>query len=291
MTIDFKAAKKRLEGTAKLTPLVHLNIFSVLSENNVYLKLENLQFTGAFKIRGAYNKISMLTEEEKKKGVIASSTGNHAQAVAYSARELGVKATIVMPEVTPETKLEATRTYGAEIILHGKIYDEAYEEAKRLQKEKGLVFIHPYDDEDVISGQGTIGVEIMEQLPETEYIFVPIGGGGLISGIAIAAKHDNPKVKIIGVQPEGANPIKKKDGKFVIKELKEIKTIADGTAVKHPGRITLELINEYVDDVVTVSEDEIKDAVLILLERGKYLAEPSGVMPLAAIINKKLNKK
>ncbi|MBU4501444.1 MAG: threonine ammonia-lyase [Nanoarchaeota archaeon] len=291
MAIDFEAARKRLKGTAKITPLINLKVFNTLSGNNVFLKLENLQFTGAFKIRGAYNKISLLTKEEKKKGVIAASTGNHAQAVAYSARELRVKATIVMPKGTAHPKIEATKNYKAKVILHGKLYDEAYQKAKEIQEKEDLVFIHPYDDEDIISGQGTIGLEIMEQLPETDYIFVPIGGGGLISGIAIASKQISPKIKIIGVQPEQANSIKTKKGRFVMEEPKSIHTIADGTSVKHPGEITLNLINKYVDEIVTVSEQEIKHAMVTLLERGKFLAEPSGVLSLAAMINKKVDIK
>lgn len=288
MVIDVFAAKKQLKGIAKHTPLVLSSNFSKMAKNKVFLKLENLQLTGSFKIRGAYNKISKLSKEEKAKGVIASSTGNHAQAVAYSATKIGVKSTIVMPKESPVTKVVATSNYGAKVILHGKIYDDSYEEAQRLKDRLDLIFIHPYSDEDIISGQGTIGLEIMEDMPKTDYIFVPIGGGGLISGIAIAAKSVNPKVKVIGVQAEGANPIKFENHKFVIKPIKEINTIADGTAVKRPCDLTLRLINKYVDKIVTVNDDEISDALLALLERSKYLTEPSGVMSLAAILQKKV---
>ena len=291
MTIDIFAARKRLKKIAKRTPLVYSTTFSKWSKNKVYLKLENLQVTGSVKIRGAYNKISKLSKKERKKGVIASSTGNHAQAVAHSATKLKIKSTIVMPEYSSLAKITATKNYGAKVILHGKVYDDAYEEAKRLKNKLGLTFVHPYNDEDIISGQGTIGLEIMEDLPKTDYIFVPIGGGGLISGIAIAAKNINPKVKIIGVQAEGANPIKVKNHKSRLKEIKEINTIADGIAVKHPGDLTLALINKYVDKIVTVNDDEISEALLTLLERGKYVAEPAGAVSLAAIIHKKVKIK
>lgn len=291
MVIDVFAARKRLNGIAKWTPLVHSKTFSKWSKNKVYLKLENLQVAGSFKIRGAYNKISQLSKKEKKKGVIASSTGNHAQAVAYAATKLKVKSTIVMPEYSPLTKITATKGYGAKVILHGKIYDDAYEEAKKLKNKLGLTFVHPYNDEDVLSGQGTIGLEIIEDLQKTDYIFVPIGGGGLISGIAIAAKAVNPKVKVVGVQAEGANPIRIKNHKFKLKEIKEINTIADGIAVKHPGDLTLALINKYVDKIVTVNDDEISDVLLALLERSKYLVEPAGAVSLAAIVHKKIKIK
>lgn len=288
MVVDVFAARKRIEGIAKWTPLVHSKTFSRWSKNKVYLKLESLQVTGSFKIRGAYNKISKLSRKNKKKGVIASSTGNHAQAVAYAATKLKVKSTIVMPVYAPLAKITATKGYGANVVLHGKIYDDAYEEAKKLKAKLGLVFVHPYNDEDVISGQGTIGLEIMDDLPKADYIFVPVGGGGLISGIAIAVKSVNPKVKVIGVQAEGANPIKIRDHKFRLKEVKEVNTIADGIAVKHPGDLTLGLINKYVDKIVTVNDDEISDALLALLERSKYVVEPAGAAALAAILHNKV---
>lgn len=289
MVIDILAAKKRLGNVAKKTPLVYSKTFSKESNNRVFLKLENLQVAGSFKIRGAYNKISKLSKEEKAKGVIAASTGNHAQAVAYAATKLGISSTIVMPKYASLTKVTSTKGYGANIVLHGKIYDDAYEEAKKLEAKNGFVFVHPYNDEDIISGQGTIGLEIMGALPEADYIFVPIGGGGLISGISMAAKSKNPNIKVIGVQAEGANPIKRKGGKFEIRKIKEINTIADGIAIKHPGDLTLDLINKYVDDIVTVSDDEISAALLELLERSKFLVEPAGAVSLAAILNKKID--
>ena len=201
---DFQAAKKRVDEVILPTHLIHSEAFSEESGNDVYIKPENLQKTGAFKIRGAYNKIMKLDDEAKKKGLIASSAGNHAQGVAYAAKKLGVKATICMPAHTPLIKVDATKAHGADVVLYGEAYDEAYEKAVELQKSEGYTFVHPFDDEDVMEGQGTIALEIMEELPDVDYILVPIGGGGLISGIACAAKQINPSVKIVGVEPEGA---------------------------------------------------------------------------------------
>lgn len=288
MVIDIFAAKKRVEGVAKWTPLVHSKTFSNWAKNNVYLKLESLQVAGSFKIRGAYNKIATLTKQQKKKGVIASSTGNHAQAVARAATMLGVKSTIVMPEFAPLAKVTATKRYGAKVILHGTVYDDAYEEAKRLQKKLGLTFVHPYNDEEVISGQGTIGLEIIKDLPNVDAVFVPIGGGGLISGISTAIKSIKPKVKIIGVQAEGAHSLSFEKGGYKLLKVKDINTIADGIAVKHPGSLTLNIIRKNVDKIVTVNDDEISAAILSMLERAKYLAEPAGAVPLAAILHHKV---
>lgn len=287
---DIRDAEKRLRlsGIVKETPLIYSTTFSKLAHNNVYLKLENLQTTGSFKIRGAYNKISQLTAKEKAKGVIASSTGNHAQGVAYSAKINNVKATIVMPEPTPLTKIIATRGYGANVILYGSVYDDAYNKARELQKKEKKVFIHPYDDEDIIAGQGTIGLEILKQLPKVDAIVVPIGGGGLISGIAIAAKSINPKVKVIGVEAQGADSmvLSLKNNKLTF--IKEIKTIADGIAVKHPGKIPFSIIKRYVDKIITVDDDEIASSILDFLERAKLLAEPAGAVSLAAVIHRKI---
>ncbi len=286
---NVKEAAEILKGVSKKTELMYSSIFSDESGNEIYLKPENLQVTGAFKIRGAYNKISKLSEEEKKRGVIASSAGNHAQGVAYAAQKLGIKATIVMPKTTPLIKVAATKSYGANVILHGDYYDEAYAKAKELQKENNYVFVHPFDDLDVIAGQGTIGLEILEDLKDVDCIIVPVGGGGLISGIAAAVKAINPEVKIIGVEPEGAKAMKKSIEKNTVVNLDTVKTIAEGVAVKKPGDITFEIIKNYVDEIITVSDFDIMEAFLVVLEKQKLIAETSGVLPLAAL--KKISDK
>jgi len=280
-------ARERLGTVIEKTKLIHSNIFSDESGNEVYIKPENLQRTGAFKIRGAYNKIAKLTEEEKKRGVIAASAGNHAQGVALAAQKLGIKAVIVMPKHTPLIKVEATRRYGAEVILTGEVYDEAYEYAKKLQEKEGYTFVHPFNDEDVIEGQGTIALEVLEELPDADIILVPIGGGGLISGIASAAKLKNPLIKIIGVEPEGAASALEARKSHHVVELDEANTIADGTAVKKIGDITFDYIEKYVDDIVTVSDYELMAAFLVLVEKHKIVAENSGILAVAGL--KKLN--
>ena len=284
---DFMEARERLGTVIEKTKLIHSNIFSDESGNEVYIKPENLQRTGAFKIRGAYNKIAKLTEEEKKRGVIAASAGNHAQGVALAAQKLGIKAVIVMPKHTPLIKVEATRRYGAEVILTGEVYDEAYEYAKKLQEKEGYTFVHPFNDEDVIEGQGTIALEVLEELPDADIILVPIGGGGLISGIASAAKLKNPLIKIIGVEPEGAASALEARKSHHVVELDEANTIADGTAVKKIGDITFDYIEKYVDDIVTVSDYELMAAFLVLVEKHKIVAENSGILSVAGL--KKLN--
>ena len=251
---DFKAAKKRVDEVILPTHLIHSDAFSEECGNDVYIKPENLQKTGAFKIRGAYNKIMKLDDEAKKKGLIASSAGNHAQGVAYAAKKLGVKATICMPAHTPLIKVDATKAHGADVVLYGEAYDEAYEKAVELQKSEGYTFVHPFDDEDVMEGQGTIALEIMEELPDVDYILVPIGGGGLISGIACAAKQINPSVKIVGVEPEGAASALAAVEDDQLVKLSEVSTIADGTAVKQIGETPFEYIKKYVDEIVTVSD-------------------------------------
>lgn len=276
-------AKKRLEGVIVKTPLIYSEILSKEYNNFVYLKPENLQKTGSFKIRGAYNKIATLTNEEKQKGVIASSAGNHAQGVALAAKEANVKAIIVMPKATPFIKISATKSYGAEVILYGDCYDDAYEEAKRIQKEKDLTFIHPFNDELVIAGQGTIGLEIYEELKDVEYVFVPVGGGGLISGIAIALKEMNPNIKVIGVEPEGAKAMKTCLSEDKLVRLKCVSTIADGVAVKIVGDKTFGFVKQYVDDIITVSDYDILEAFLMLLERHKLVVESAGALSLAAL--------
>ncbi|WP_339063776.1 threonine ammonia-lyase [Fusobacterium polymorphum] len=286
---DFIKAKKKLSKVLLETHLIYSPIFSKESGNKVFIKPENLQKTGSFKIRGAYNKISNLTDAEKKRGVIASSAGNHAQGVAYGAKESGIKAVIVMPKSTPLIKVESTKQYGAEVILHGDVYDDAYKKAKELEEKEGYVFVHPFNDEDVLDGQGTIALEILEELPETDIILVPIGGGGLISGIACAAKILKPEIKIIGVEPEGAASAYEAIKENKIVELKEANTIADGTAVKKIGDLNFEYIKKYVDEIITVSDYELMEAFLLLVEKHKIIAENSGILSVAA--TKKIKEK
>ena len=286
---DFIKAKEKLSKVLLETHLIYSPIFSKESGNKVFIKPENLQKTGSFKIRGAYNKISNLTDAEKKRGVIASSAGNHAQGVAYGAKESGIKAVIVMPKSTPLIKVESTKQYGAEVILHGDVYDDAYKKAKELQEKEGYVFVHPFNDEDVLDGQGTIALEILEELPETDIILVPIGGGGLISGIACAAKILKPEIKIIGVEPEGAASAYEAIKENKVVELKEANTIADGTAVKKIGDLNFEYIKKYVDEIITVSDYELMEAFLLLVEKHKIIAENSGILSVAA--TKKIKEK
>ena len=286
---DFTTAREHLQKVLLPTHLIYSPIFSEESGNQIYIKPENLQKTGAFKIRGAYNKINKLTEEEKKRGVIASSAGNHAQGVAYAAQELGIKAVIVMPKTTPLIKVQSTKKYGAEVVLYGDVYDDAYQKAKELEAQEGYVFVHPFDDIDVLEGQGTIALEILEEMPDAEVIVVPIGGGGLISGIAAAAKMIKPDIKIIGVEPSGAASATEALKKNKVVTLPEANTIADGTAVKRIGDLTFNCIKQYVDEVVTVDDYELTEAFLLLAEKHKLIAENSGILPLAAL--KKLTER
>jgi threonine dehydratase len=286
---DAIKAKHRLNNIIKETKLIYSEVFSNEYNNNVYIKPENLQITGAFKIRGAYNKIAKMSIEDRQKGLIAASAGNHAQGVAYAARELEAKAVIVMPKATPLIKIEATKKYGAEVVLYGDCYDEACSEARRLEKEKGYTFVHPFDDLDVIAGQGTIGIEILDDLKDVDVIVIPVGGGGLISGIAAVAKAIKPSIKIIGVEPEGAKAMKLSLDNKKITNLDAVSTIADGVAVKNPGEVTFSIVKEVVDEIVTVSDYELMEAFLILLEKHKIIAENAGVLPLAAL--KKLSEK
>ncbi|MCY6355512.1 threonine ammonia-lyase [Clostridium sp. ZS2-4] len=291
MSLDLnkiKKAQENIKGVARRTPLFYSSTFSKQSGYEVYLKCENKQKTGAFKIRGAYNKIASLTQEEKERGVIASSAGNHAQGVAYAATAFEIKSTIVMPDTAPQAKVQATRGYGAEVVQFGEVYDECYGKALEIQEETGATFVHPFNDEDVMAGQGTIGLEILEDLPDVDAILVPIGGGGLISGIAVAAKSIKPEVKIIGVQAEiiASTKASLEAGKIVT--VPGVKSLADGISVKTPGDITFEYIKKYVDEVVTVSEDEISYANFTLMERSKLIAEGAGVTPLAALLADKI---
>lgn len=262
---------------------------SLSTKNNVFLKTENLQVTGSFKVRGAYYKISQLSEEESSKGIIACSAGNHAQGVALAAQKRNIPCLICMPDGAPISKVEATRQYGAQICLVKDTYDDAYNKAVELQKEEGRTFIHPFDDEDVIAGQGTIGLEILEQLKDVDAIVVPIGGGGLISGIACAVKSLKPSCKIIGVEAEGASCMYNSVHDDKIIELEGVNTFADGIAVKQPGPHTYEYVRKYVDEIVTVSDDEIAAAILRLMEKQKLVAEGAGAVSVAAVLFDKIN--
>ena len=257
-------------------------------EAEVYLKTENLQLTGSFKLRGAYYKISQLSDEEKAKGVIACSAGNHAQGVALGASRNGINAVICLPAGAPISKVEATRSYGAEVCLVPGVYDDAYARALELQKEHGYTFVHPFDDPKVIAGQGTIGLEILEQMPDVEAVVVPIGGGGLISGVAFAIKTLRPEIKVYGVQSSGAPSMAASLQEGHISRLGEVSTIADGIAVKEPGVNTFEMCNKYVDEVVTVSDDEIAAAILALLEQQKIVSEGAGAVSVAAVMYNKV---
>lgn len=261
---------------------------NIREDANIYLKTENLQVTGSFKIRGSYFKISQLSEEEKKKGVIACSAGNHAQGVALAATKSGIKSLICLPDGAPISKVEATKRYGAEVCLVKGVYDDAYNKAIELKDEKGYCFIHPFNDPDVIAGQGTIGLEIINQLPDVDVVIVPIGGGGLISGVAYTIKQLNPSCKIYGVQANGAPSMEQsiKDGQ--VETLDEVQTIADGIKVKTPGDLTYELCKEYVDAIVTVSDDEIALAILTLLEQQKLISEGAGAVSVAAVLAGKI---
>lgn len=285
---EIKRAQENIKEVVRRTPLFYSSTFSKQSGYEIYLKCENKQKTGAFKLRGAYNKITNLTQEEKDRGVIASSAGNHAQGVAYAATACGIKSTIVMPVTAPQAKVEATKGYGAEVVQFGEVYDECYEKAIEIQKQTGATFVHPFNDEEVMAGQGTIALEILEDLPDVDAILVPIGGGGLIAGIAVAAKTIKPEVKIIGVQAEiiASSKASLEAGKVVTVE--GTKSLADGISVKTPGDISFKYIKEYVDEIVTVSEDEISFASFALMERGKLIAEGAGATPLAAILANKI---
>jgi threonine dehydratase len=258
---------------------------------DLYLKTENLQVTGSFKVRGAYYKMTRLSEEEKQRGVIACSAGNHAQGVALAAQKNGIKAVICLPDGAPISKVEATKSYGAEVCLVEGVYDDAYNKALQLRDEKGYTFIHPFNDEDVIAGQGTIALELAEQIPDLDAVLVPIGGGGLISGIAYTIKTLNPKVKVYGVQAAGAPSMKNAVEHGHIETLTGVSTIADGIAVKTPGEITYSLCNQYVDEIITVTDDEISAAILALMEQHKLVTEGAGAVPVAAAMFKKVDLK
>lgn len=282
---DIYDAKEVLKDVISKTPIVH----ATKIHENLWIKAENLQGTGAFKLRGAYNKLSNLTPEEREKGVIAASAGNHAQGVAYSCMKMGIKGTIVMPKTAPLSKIEATRSYGVSVELQGDTFNDAYEYAKNLQEITGAVFIEPFDDPYVIAGQGTIGLEILEKMNDVDTVIVPIGGGGLISGIAAAIKSLRPNCRVIGVQSEHAPSMKESLEQNKMIKLENVSTIADGIAVKTPGNLTFELCKQYVDEVVTVSEEEIAAAILTLLEKMKMVAEGAGATSVAAAMFNKID--
>ena len=286
---DIIKAQMRLKGIVKHTPLEHTKSFSAMSGANVYMKLENMQSTGSFKVRGAYNKLSSLSKEELSKGVVCASAGNHAQGVAFAARIVGVKAKVFMPVFTPPLKVIATRSYGADVVLEGDTFDDAYAAAMKYQSESGAHFVHPFDDPLIIAGQGTIGLELFQAMDSIQDVLVPIGGGGMIAGIAIALKEMNPDIRIIGVEAAGAQSMKNSLKKGKPEKLANMQTIADGIAVKTPGNLTFEATQKLVDDIVVVDDAEIAHTAYLLLQRAKLLAEPSGVAALAAVLHKKVD--
>lgn len=275
-----------LKNVVRKTELIYAP--ELCSKADIYLKPENLQVTGSFKVRGAYYKIASLSAEQQKKGVIACSAGNHAQGVALAAKERGIKATIFIPNAAPISKIEATKSYGAEIRLIDGVYDNAYEAAIKYQQETGAEFVHPFDDEDVIAGQGTIGLELMDQLPELNAVIVPIGGGGLISGVAFTLKKLNPNCKIYGVQANGAGSMVNSLEHGRREQLPTVRTFADGIAVKMPGELTFELCTKYIDEIVTVTDDEVATAILTMMEKQKLVAEGAGAVGVAAAMFGKL---
>ncbi|MBQ8978893.1 MAG: threonine ammonia-lyase [Oscillospiraceae bacterium] len=287
MTLDMiYSASYKLREVIRSTDLIPAPKIS--DKCNVYLKTENLQITGSFKVRGAYYKISQLSDEEKARGVIACSAGNHAQGVALAAARNGIKSLICLPDAAPISKIEATRSYGADICLVDGVYDDAYAKALELRDEKGYTFIHPFDDEYVIAGQGTIGLELLEQLPNMDAVVVPIGGGGLISGVAFAIKKLAPHVKVYGVQAQGAPSMEKSIRHGRIERLSWVSTMADGIKVMEPGEHTYEMVKEYVDGIYTVNDDEISSAILAMMEQQKLIAEGAGAVPVAAVMFDKI---
>jgi threonine dehydratase, medium form len=288
---DVQAARERLRGSIYYSPCPHSQMLSALTGQQIYLKLENLQMTGSFKERGALNRIATLTPEQASRGVVAASAGNHAQGVAYHATTRGIRSIIVMPLATPLVKVTATRNFGAEVVLHGANYDEACEEATRICTAEGMTFIHPFDDPIVMAGQGTIALELLEQVPELQAVVVPIGGGGLIGGIACAIKESRPDIRVIGVQTSRLPSMAAAVEQNHPVTLGSATTIADGIAVRRAGEITFPVVDRYVDEIVTVEEDEIASAILVLLEREKTLAEGAGATALAALLQKKTTLK
>lgn len=288
---QFEEASDLVKEVTTETKLVYSEYFSSQTGNKVYFKPENMQYTGAYKVRGAYYKISTLSEEEKAKGLITASAGNHAQGVAYAAKLAGVKATVVMPTTTPLMKVNRTKSYGAQVVLEGDVFDEACDYAYKLADEKGYTFVHPFDDLAVATGQGTIAMEIIKELPTVDYILVPIGGGGLCTGVSTLAKLLNPKIKIIGVEPAGANCMQESLRQGQVTELPEVNTIADGTAVKKPGDKLFPYIKENVDDIITIEDSELIVAFLDMVENHKMIVENSGLLTVAALKHMNVQKK
>ena len=288
---DFKDAQKRIECLVRHTPLDHSKTLSKITGGEIYLKCENLQTTGSFKIRGATNRISILAKEGKCKKVVAASAGNHAQGVACAATKFNIKSTIIMPLGTPIAKIQATKGYGAKILEIGECFDDAYEHAVNYAKKEGATFVHPYDDKDVIVGQGTVGLEILEDLKDAEMVLIPAGGGGLLAGVSTALKLINPKIQVVGVQSENANAIclSYKNKKKIVTS--SSRTIAEGISVKNPGNNTLPLIYKNVDQMITVNDEEIANAILFLMERNKIIVEGAGATPVAAVLHNKINVK
>ncbi len=284
-----KTAAERIKGIAVKTPFAYAPLLSVISESKVFVKKENLQITGAFKLRGAYNKVASLSDEERAKGVIAASAGNHAQGVAFASKHFGIHAVIVMPESTPVTKINGVTSYGAEVVLAGTNYDEAYAYATEYAKNHELVFIHPFEDDEIIAGQGTIALEMLEEHPDLDVIIVPMGGGGLISGISIAAKALNPQLRVVGVSATGAPALKNSFEQKSATNTTSVRTIADGIAVRDTSAITLDYILSAVDEVVSVDDEEIANAILYLLEKQKLVVEGAGAVGVAAIMHQKIS--
>lgn len=287
----FEEAAEKVKEATLPTNLIFSEYFSNQTGNKVYLKPENMQYTGAYKVRGAYYKISTMSEEARKKGLITASAGNHAQGVAFAAKKYGVKATVVMPTTTPLIKVNRTKGYGAEVVLYGDVYDEACEYALKLAEEKGLTFVHPFDDLDVATGQGSIAMEIIKELPTVDYILVPVGGGGLATGVSTLAKLLNPNIKVIGVEPAGANCLKAslKNGK--VTTLPTVSTIADGTAVKTPGTKVFPYLQKNLDDIITVPDEDLIVSFLDMVENHKMIVENSGLLTVAALKQLKVKDK
>lgn len=279
----FEVASEVVKSVTKPTKLVYSEYLSQQTGGKIYLKPENMQHTGAYKLRGAYYKISRLTEDERKKGIITASAGNHAQGIAYAAKEFGCKAVIVMPTITPLIKVNRTKSYGAEVVLYGDAYDDSFKKAKELAEENGYTFVHPFDDEDVITGQGTITMEIIQELPTVDYIFAPVGGGGLISGVSTLAKMLNPKIKVVGVEPIEAASMSAAMEAGEVVTLDSVNTIADGTAVKTVGDVAFSYAKENVDMMLTVEDDELIGAFLDMVENHKMIVENSGLLTVAAL--------
>jgi len=285
---DIVAARERIRGHVEVTPCPRSRNFSLLCGAEIYFKLENLQRTGSFKERGAANKLALLSPEERRRGVVAASAGNHAQGVAINARRLAIKAVIVMPESTPLVKIQATREQGVEVVLSGTVFEDAYLEARRLEKEKGYLFVHAFDDDQIIAGQGTAGLEILEQVPGMTVLVASIGGGGFLGGMALAVKHQNPSVRVVGVEAKVLAKMQaaREAGRPV--ELPSATTLADGIALKKAGERTLPLCERYVDDLVSVDDEEVANAILLLIEREKTIAEGAGAAPAAALLQKRI---